>query len=107
MREEKGVSVSDLVAMGQTPTGVLKNTLEDAEVFELYGNKVDELLYYIDEGTPVFALTGNHTAVLLTGYNATKIFYYDPLVGVTQSVLYADAEAMFGAAGSRFIAYIR
>ena len=107
MREEKGVNVSDLVAMGQTPTGILKNTLEDVEVFELYGNKVEQVLYYVDEGTPVFALTGNHTAVLLVGYNSTKIFYYDPVLGITQSVLYADAEAMFSAAGSRFIAYIR
>ena len=107
MREEKGISVSELVSTGQTPTEVLKNTLTEANVFELSGNKVEELLYYIDEGTPVFALTGNNQAVLLTGYSATKIFYYDPLTQATHSVLYEEADAMFGAAGRRFIAYVR
>lgn len=107
MREEKGINVSELVSAGQTPAEVLRNTLTEAEVFELSGNNVEELLYYIDEGTPVFALTGNNQAVLLTGYSSTKIFYYNPMTETTHSVSYEDADAMFGAAGSRFIAYVK
>lgn len=107
MREEKGISVSELVSAGQTPTEVLRNTLINAKVFELSGNKVDELLYYIDEGTPVFALTGTNQAVLLIGYNTTKVFYYNPLTEMTQSASYEEADAMFAGAGSRFIAYIK
>lgn len=107
MREEKGVCVSDLVATGQTPTDVLKSTLEQAQVFELSGNSVEALFYYIDEGTPVFALTGKNEAVLLTGYNSAKVFYYNPIVGATQSATYAEAEEVFRSAGSRFIAYVK
>lgn len=107
MREDKGINVSELISAGQTPAEVLRNTLTDADVFELSGNKSEELLYYIDEGTPVFALTGTNQAVLLTGYNATKIFYYNPMTETTHSISYEEADAMFGEAGSRFIAYVK
>uniref|UniRef100_UPI004056CBF1 hypothetical protein n=1 Tax=Agathobacter sp. TaxID=2021311 RepID=UPI004056CBF1 len=107
MREEKGVCVSDLMQTGQTPAEILETTLTEADVFELSGSTAEELLYYIDRGTPVLALTGNNQAVLLTGYSSTRIFYYNPLTGSTQSASYAEADAMFAAAGSRFIAYVK
>ena len=106
MYEEVGLSVKGLMEAGQTPADILRTTLSGKTVLELEDCKVDEVLYYINLGHPVFARTGNGEAILLTGYTSSRIHYYDPNRGQIRNVDYEEMEAMLYNGGNYFIVYI-
>lgn len=106
-REEIEVRVNELISAGQTPIEILKSTLKNVKIVELRGVSVDELLYFIDQSNPVFAKTSVNQAVLLTGYSANYLYYYEPSSGQTKSVDYASAEEMFENGGNYFITYVK
>lgn len=106
-REEAGVPVSDLIATGQTPMEIIQSTLKDYRVLELKGSVMDELMYFIDQGTPVLAKTGANEAVLLIGYSANYIYYYEPVSGQTRSAGYDEIDGIFRQGGNYFIAYVK
>lgn len=106
-REGFGVSVNELVAAGQKPVEILQNTLKDCTVLELKKCTIDELLYFIDQGTPVLARTGANQAILLTGYTSSKVNYYNPATRQTKSADYEEIENLFQVGGSYFIAYVK
>ena len=80
--------------------------MKDATVFDLSGCTVDEVLYYVNKGTPVFAMTGSNTAVLIVGYDASNVYVYAPDTGVTTKIGQNDANEMFTNAGNVFFAYL-
>lgn len=106
-REGVGVSVSDLAITGQTPMQILQSTLKESVVLELKDCTVDELLYFIDQGTPVLARTGIDKAVLLTGYTSGTVTYYDPASKQSRTVGYEDMTSLFDDGGNYFIAYVK
>ena len=106
-REGMGVSVNELIAAGQTPVQILQNTLKDCAVLEIRNCSIDELLYFIDQGTPVLARTDADKAILLTGYTASKVSYYDPATKTTKSVDIEETDALFQGGGYYFIAYVK
>ncbi len=108
MLEKEGIniSVSALIQGGTTPKEVLKNTMKDASVFDLSGCSVNEVLYYVNRGTPVFAMTGSDSAVLIVGYDANNITVFDPQTGMTSKVGLGDADTMFANTGNVFFAYL-
>ena len=61
---------------GETPKQILLNTLKDATVLDLTGCTVDEILYYVSNGYPVFAMTGSNDAVLVVGYDANNVVLF-------------------------------
>jgi len=101
------VRVNELISAGQTPYEILNGTLKNAKVIELKNCVVDELLYFIDQANPVFAKISINQAVLLTGYSANYVYYYDAASGQTQSISYEEAQKMFEKGGSYFIAYVK
>lgn len=107
LREGVEVSVSELVAAGQQPVQILKSTLKERTVLELRDCSVDELLYFIDQGTPVIARTGKDKAVLLIGYSSNNVTYYDPATKQNKTVSHEEMENLFEAGGSYFIAYVK
>ncbi|MBR4027635.1 MAG: hypothetical protein IKJ01_08825 [Lachnospiraceae bacterium] len=107
MRENMGQSVSHLVQEGNSPREILQSALPDMEVFELHGSTTEELLYFIHKGTPVLAMTGKNEAVLLIGYSANRIYYYNPQNHVTSNLSYEEADTMFAQSGSRFFVYVK
>lgn len=106
-KEGAGIGVSDLLEAGQTPIEIVTNTFKDYSVLELKGCVIDELLYFIDQGTPVLAKTGSNQAILLTGYSANYVYYYEPNSGQTKSIGYEEIESLFNQGGNYFIAYVK
>lgn len=106
-KEGAGIGVSDLIAAGQTPIQIVTNTFKDYRVLELKGCVMDELLYFIDQGTPVLARIGSNQAILLTGYSANYVYYYEPNSGQTKSIGYEEIESLFYQGGNYFIAYVK
>lgn len=106
-REEINISVSALLSQGQTPKEILGNALKDVAVLDLSGCNVDEVLYYVSNGSPVFAMTGANDAVLITGYDANNISIFDPVLNLTYRKSRAEADALFEGAGSIFFTYLK
>lgn len=104
-KEGINISVSALISQGETPKQILLNTLKDAVVLDLTGCTVDEILYYVSNGYPVFAMTGSNDAVLVVGYDANNVVLYDPAMGQTYKRTIADADEMFFNAGNIFFTY--
>ena len=106
-REGVGISVSDLLLAGQSPLQIMQSTLRESTVMELRDCTIDELLYFIDQGTPVFARTGGDRAILLTGYSANYVTYYDPVARQSKTVSYDVIAAILAEGGNYFIAYVK
>ena len=106
-RENVNISVSALLEQGETPKEILSNALKEAIVLDLSGCTIDEVLYYISNGAPVFALEDTDEAVLLIGYDASYVSIYDPVKNLTYRKNKEDADEMFAAAGSVFFTYLK
>lgn len=101
------VSVSELIGAGSSAVDVLKNNLPDKEILDLQGVSSEDIIFYISQGNPVFAMTGNTSAVLVTGYSSNGALYiYNPDNGTTTSMSYEDADRMFYNGGLHFITYM-
>lgn len=101
------VSVSELIGAGSSAVDVLKNNLPDKEILDLQGVSSENIIFYISQGNPVFAMTGNTSAVLVTGYSSNGALYiYNPDNGATTSMSYEDADRMFYNGGLHFITYM-
>jgi hypothetical protein len=101
-----GLSVKELIDNGETPKSAMETTLKESIVLDLSGCTADEILFYVSEGSPVFAMTGSDSAVLVTGYSASRIYYYDPATNSTLSKSLKEADEWFEKAGNIFFTYL-
>ena len=76
--EGKGIHVNESMLTGQSPIGVLENALPEAKVLQLNDLRTDEIVYFIDQSTPIVAYIDEDTAILLTGYSQNRVYYYHP-----------------------------
>lgn len=108
MLQKEGISinVSALLEGGETPKTVLHNTMKDEKVYDLTGCNVEEVLYYISCGSPVFAMTGNEEALLIVGYDASSIIVYDTLLDQSYRKTMESADELFESAGNIFFTYL-
>lgn len=107
MREGKGFSVNEPINAGLSPQEILSGSLTDAYVTELYGCTSDEIMYFVDQGTPVFAYVGPNEAVLVVGYSSTLVHYYNPQLNAIQSVEISAADDLFKQGGNHFVVYLK
>lgn len=108
MLEKEGIniSVSALIDGGETPKDILRNTMKDSLVLDLAGCNVEETLYYVSCGSPVFAMTTGEDAVLIVGYDSDTIVIFDPIAESTYRKTYEEADAIFSNAGNVFFTYL-
>lgn len=78
----------------------------NAHRVDLTGCKLDQILYVINKGLPVIAVTDGNHAVLLTGYTTSDITYIDPENGSETTVSIGQMEKMAEQGGNTFIGYI-
>ena len=105
--EQMSVDVGTLMANGASAKEVISNTLSDAVVLDVSGCSAESIIFYVSQGSPVFAMTGNGKAVLVTGYSSTNIYYYDPSSNGNKTVTIEEADDMFKSGGRRFITYMK
>ena len=104
----KGISLSvqELLDSGDTPKQVLEDTMQDCTVLDLSSCTVEELLYYISNGMPVFGMTSDTNAVLIVGYDTNNLIYFDPSTGGNVTKSMEEAQELFQQAGDTFFTYI-
>lgn len=66
-----------------------------------------DMRYLIDKGTPVIALTGSDSAIVLVGYDAKTVTYIDPVSGGTKTRDFSAVDAMMSGSGNTFFAYMK
>ncbi len=109
----------DLVYSTETPSFVREREETSLEACERYmetygahridltGCTLDQVLYVINRGCPVIALTDTDHAILLTGYTLTDVTYIDPESGAEITVGKSEMENMTESGGNTFIGYIK
>ena len=85
---------------------VLSDNL-DADVLDLSGCSLSDILYYVSKGTPVMAMTGEGGAVIIIGYDSKNTILYDPNEERVYKYGMNDSKSMFERAGNRFITYVK
>ena len=98
------INAAAMIEGGETPKSILNNTMKEATVFDLSGCDVEEVLYYVSCGTPVFAMSGTNEALLIVGYDANTIIVYEPVRGIYRKNV-DQAREDFKNAGNIYLAY--
>lgn len=106
VRAGENVEVHSLLEAGQSPVSVLAGALKDATILDLTGCSLEEVLYFVSNGSPVYVRTGADEAVLIVGYDAANVFVYEPGAGATKKVGRNNAAAEFEECGDVYISYI-
>lgn len=84
---------------------VLSDNL-DADVLDLSGCELSDMLYYVSNGYPVMAMTGEGNAVIIMGYDSKNTILYDPKEERVHKLGLVDSGNMFERAGNRFVTYV-
>ena len=98
----------DVTAFGETHS--VKAFLEQAtgqRMLSLTGSSLDEVLYFVFRGAPVYAMKNRIEAVVITAYSATSITVYEPSTGKYKNYSLRDAEKMFEDAGNIYVSYVK
>ncbi len=102
---QAGVSadVETLLASGSSAYEILSEAAADREVYNLTGCTLDQVLYFVGEGMPVYAVLEGQ-AVLITGYDDSSVTVYDPLTDSGTTSASETAGDAFAASGNTFYA---
>ncbi|WP_122644235.1 C39 family peptidase [Luxibacter massiliensis] len=94
---------------GQTSIEACEVQMEQygAKRVDLTGCSLDQVLYVINKGLPVIAMTDSSHAILMTGYTTTDVTYINPDDGSQNTVSLTDMEAMAGGSGNTFIGFVK
>ncbi|MBO4213977.1 MAG: hypothetical protein J5876_03260 [Lachnospiraceae bacterium] len=105
--ESIAISVGELISSGRSVKKILQDSLHDAKVLDLKGATVNQMLYYISQDTPVYAMMSDNKPVILCGYTNREVLYYDPETNTAKLMKLDAAKEMFEAAGNIFMTYIK
>ena len=107
---QEGIQLPDVkedLERGLNPFEILDAALGENSSVNLYGCSVQEVLYFINQGHPVMAVTGNRDALVITGYERQSVSVYFPYTGETVNTDMSAAESYFRDYGNCFISYKR
>ncbi len=76
------------------------------EILDLQGCEIAQVLYYVDEGSPVLIRTGSRSAVLLVGYSGNQVMLYNSSKEL-ETVSQTDLQAMLEQTNAPIYAQIK
>lgn len=96
-------------AEGQTSLEACTGYMEQygAKRIDLTGCTLSQVLYIINKGMPVIAMTDSSHAILLTGYSTDSVTYIDPDSGAEQTVSIDEMNGIVAGSGNTFIGYVK
>lgn len=106
-QQDVSADVAGRIAEGLSSTDILEEALAGkATVLNLAGCTLEEVLYYVGEGLPVYAVRSDGTVVLAVGYGPENVELYDPASGGVHLQTISEAAAEFEAAGNQFLTFL-
>ncbi|MCR5609788.1 MAG: hypothetical protein K6G26_12075 [Lachnospiraceae bacterium] len=105
--ENKGenVSIKKLKKENGSFADILDKYIDGASV-DYSKAGIDYLTYSISKKRPVIAMMSGNRAVLIVGFDASTITYYDPVAESENVISKEEAEVKFGAVGNIYIGYV-
>lgn len=91
---------------GASPMEVMEK-LSDGNSLDLTGCTTEELLYVVNQGSPVIAMKDADSAVLLVGYSESTVTYMDIASGERHSVSYKKMDDMTKGSGHTYVGKIK
>lgn len=76
---------------------------DDVLMLDARGCSLSQILYFVGQGCPVAAYTGQGGYVLISGYDQYNVTLYDPESGESQKMGLNDASVYFGGQGNDFV----
>ena len=101
----KNVTVSQI----KRKDGTMEDLLAQCtgyETLNLTGCSIDEVLYYISQGSPVLARYSSGRFVVIMSYNSTKLRYLDPVTGKSTAVSRTELTDTLRKAGNEYYSYL-
>lgn len=96
-------------AEGESSYDACVNYMEQfgAKRMDLTGCTLSQVLYIINKGMPVIAMTDSSHAILLTGYGMDTVTYVNPDDGEMHTVMQDEMSQMVAGGGNAFIGYCK
>ena len=94
--------IADRLKQKEAPVDIMKS-LNDDRYLDLTGCATEELLYIINQGSPVIGMLNAENSVILIGYTDTVVIYVDPETGERSSVTYEEMDQMTQGSGNTYI----
>ncbi len=85
----------------------MESAYPGAAAYDLTGCTLSQTLYYVSEGIPVVITLANGSMRLLTGYDSSNVWIWNPADGQTTRETLDDAQSRFAAHSSHYTAYLR
>lgn len=76
------------------------------EPMNLTGATLEQVLYFVSNNKYVIAMTGDSTAVVISGYDTKNITVYNPASGNVTTMKRTQAEKLFKDNGNSFFSYL-
>lgn len=108
MLKHAGVAVDgdELLSQNKSPMDILSENVKGT-VVNLTGCSVDTVLYYVNAGMPVLAVTGEKQGLLIVGYDNLNVIVMNPENGrLVYKMGMNDSVKYFEGKGNYFISYI-
>ena len=94
--------IADRLKQKEAPVDIMKS-LNDDRYLDLTGCATEELLYIINQGSPVIGMLNAENSVILIGYTEAVVIYVDPETGERSSVTYEEMDQMTQGSGNTYI----
>ena len=90
---------------GLSPLEIIDSAFGEGSAINLYGCSLSEVLYFVNQGHPVLAVTGNRSAVVITGYDIDTVYFFDPGTNQEEEMPLDEGAAYFEELNRLFISY--
>lgn len=105
--ESKKTNAEKELDKGKSAYDILNSTLDNGAL-DLQGCILNQVLYYVNNGSPVMVYTGKDKVELIVGFYGTNtIIMYDAMLQDTYTLSWEDAENLFNANGNVFLSYVK
>lgn len=104
--EELPFDISVLSGSQGNQREILQSVLDKALILNLNGCTVSQILYYVDQGSPVLSYDSEGQPVVIVGYDQYNVLLYDFGTEATYRKGLQDSQEFFGQAGSLFTSYL-
>ncbi|MBQ9155966.1 MAG: hypothetical protein IJ137_04225 [Eubacterium sp.] len=101
----KSMSVDEIDRKPGMP-GALLELCTGHRSLTLTGCSLDDVLYYINQGTPVIGKYSEKRYVVVMSYNSTKVRYLDPVTGLSTVEGRSELAGTFNKQGNVFYSYL-
>ena len=105
-KEEISEDMTARINAGEAPESAIKAIMPEAGVVDLTGCSLSQVLYFVSQGSIVFAGGAGGEILIVAGYDEWNVNLYHPATGSFSRQGLEDCQEMFAAAGNVFISYI-